>query len=67
MEKVEIVNDNFGLRKWTLLDELTCPFAMRLTEERLTEKQKSLLRQRLVIVINEATVFGWDILLRNLR
>ena len=32
MEKVVIVNDDDGLRKGTLLDELTSPFAMRLTE-----------------------------------
>ena len=37
MEKVVIVNDDDGLRKGTLLDELTYAFAMRLTEERMTE------------------------------
>ena len=48
MEKVVIVrhlphkwglslDDDDGLRKGTLLDELTYAFAMRLTEERMTE------------------------------
>ena len=32
-KKVVIVNDDDGLRKWTLLDELTYPFAMRRTKK----------------------------------
>ena len=41
IKKVEIVNDNFGLRKGTLLHQLPSPNAMR-----LTENQKSRNRQR---------------------
>ena len=32
IKKVEIVNDNFGLRKDILLDKLSSPSALRLTE-----------------------------------
>ena len=37
MEKVEIVNDNFGLRRGELHEVLALSFALRLTEKRLRE------------------------------
>ena len=37
MKKVVIVNDNDGLRRITCYPQFTYAFALRLTEERLTE------------------------------
>ena len=42
IKKVDIDNVDIGLRKDTPSHQPTYPFALRLTEERLTESQSSL-------------------------